>query len=424
MQPINRFILLGDTVHEPLDLASAIPGQAVRTYRIGLPKTWDSLAMRHSYAWVYALQNEKSPVPDHSLVLFEEKLIRGQWMRKTWVDRNGDLVFDAFEMADTSWQINSDWMLELGPNLSLMMQPFPVQQFFAFAQMHDQSVKALVGPRHYMGAAFAFRYQRQNLRYGYHSLDSNRGIWVAAVDQNFNGKYNDPGVDRIILSMDSVRFYDEFSQNWPEKASNMNCVWRGQAFSLQWQGEQLMASRIINGEHPLLNGNRLPRIRFHVADTGLGSWMSLGKHRSWRAYRGFQIIMWAWHPDMGFSTTDSQFLADLSVQQRAQFQALYHDYKLEHSGDEPSRRIQKRWFLDTQSLLNVRMVMMAQGGDERSIKTLNRRYSWRLDQLVLDNRAARTMQWQSLPQLLWVDRCGRIVDADFNLLNFKELNNF
>ncbi|MFZ9756127.1 MAG: hypothetical protein ACO3DK_08850, partial [Bacteroidia bacterium] len=114
MQPINRFILMGDTVHEPLDLASAIPGQAVRTYRIGLPKTWDSLAMRHSYAWVYALQNEKSPVPDHSLVLFEEKLIRGQWMRKTWVDKNGDLVFDAFEKADTSWQINSDWMLQLG----------------------------------------------------------------------------------------------------------------------------------------------------------------------------------------------------------------------------------------------------------------------------------------------------------------------
>jgi hypothetical protein len=65
--------------------------------------------------------------------------------------------------------------------------------------------------------------------------------------------------------------------------------------------------------------------------------------------------------------------------------------------------------------------MFAQGGNTRYVQTLNRRFGFTFDQLVMDNRAARKMQWQSLPQVLKIDACGRIVDADANLQVLKGL---
>lgn len=414
MQPINRFVLAGDSIHEPLDLASASPSDIPRQFAFKRPENWNLASSRNSYFWVYARRGNQGPIEDHTLVLVQEQLYQGRMIRVYWVDPTGKLDFSHAE-SDTLWNLFAGWKLSLAPGLSLLMEPFPVGRFSAFAQMHDASVHSLCGPRVYMGAASAFRYQRLNLRWGTFSVDSSKQVYVAVIDQNFNGQYGDRGVDKVLISIDSSYFDDENAFAWESRSGAVHTVWRGRPWELSLSGSQVCVTEQNDGDHPLIKGNRIPRVKYQLVDAGLYSPQKLGIHRSWRVYKKQQVWVYVWQPDMGLNATDSLALARFSQKQFRAWQDLSIEYKQEHDGEEPSLREIRKWVRDPQSILNIRIMMVAQGGNARYVQTLNRRFGFAFDQIVMDNRAARKMQWQSLPQVLEIDACGRIVDADANL---------
>lgn len=415
MQPINRFALTCDSVYEPLDLASASPNQAAQVFSFIRPNNWnESASIRSSYFWVYARTGNSGPIQDHCLVLVQEQLIKGQWVRVYWVDPTGDLDFRNCQ-GDTLWDLMRPWILTVSPGISLQMEPFPVARFSSFAHMHDESMRSLCGPRIYMGASSAFRYQRLNLRWGEYPYDSAKQVYIAVQDQNFNGKYGDVGVDKVLISLDSSYFNDEEAIPWEPRTGAVHAVWRGRPWEIQLRGNQLCIQTLEEGNHPLIKGQRLPRIRYELVAGGLFSPQKLGVHRSWRPYRKQPLILYVWQPDMGLPSSDSLALSRFSNAQQQAWQELMSRYKQEHEGEEPSIRVLRSWLKDPESIVHIRLLMLAQGGNARYISTLNRRFDFAFDQIVLENRAARKMQWQSLPQNLELDKCGRIVDADANL---------
>ena len=414
MQPINRFALIGDSIYEPLDLASASPNDVPRQFAFRRPDDWNQVSSRNSYFWVYARRGNEGPIDDHTLVLVQEQWHQGRMVRVYWVDPNGTLDF-SHAKGDTLWNLFDPWKLSLAPELTLLMEPFPVGRFSAFAQMHDASVHSLCGPRVYMGCAAAFRYQRLNLRWGSYSVDSSKQVNVAVIDQNFNGQYGDVGIDKVLISNDSSYFDDENSLAWESRTGTVHTVWRGRPWELSLSGSQVCITEQNDGKHPLIKGKRIPRVKYQLVDAGLYSPQKLGMHRSWRVYKKQHVWVFVWQPDMGLSASDSLALALFSQRQFRAWQDLSISYKQEHDGEDPTMREIRKWVREPQSILNVRVMMVAQGGNARYVQTLNRRFGFAFDQVVMDNRAARKMQWQSLPQVLKIDDCGRIVDADANL---------
>lgn len=414
MQPINRFALLGDSIHEPLDLASASTADIPRQFAFVRPLNWNTELNRNSYFWVYNRRESSGPIEDHSLVLVQEQLYQGRMIRVYWVDSIGNLDFEQVK-GDTLWNLFTPWKLKLGPGLSVLMEPFPVTRFSAFAQMHDASVHSLSGPRVYMGSASAFRYQRLNLRWGTYEVDSSKQVYMAVIDQNFNGQYGDKGIDKVLISMDSSYFDDENAIAWNARTATVSTVWRGRPWELSISGSQVCVKVEEDGDHPLIQGKKLPRVRYQLVDAGLYSPQKMGLHRNWRVYRKQQLWVYAWQPDMGLNTSDSVILANFAKKQFSAWRDLTIGYRHEHDGEDPPLREIRKWFRDPQSILNIRIMMLAQGGNTRYVQTLNRRFGFSFDQLVMDNRAARKMKWQSLPQVLKIDACGRIVDADANL---------
>lgn len=414
MQPINRFALIGDSIHEPLDLASANANDIPLNLAFVRPSNWNPSTTRNSYFWVYARRGNASPIPDHTLVLVQEQLFKGQFIRVYWVDPDGNLDFTS-AVSDTLWDLQLPWELRVSPDLALLLEPFPVGRFPTFAQMHDASVHSLCGPRIYMGASSAFRYQRLNLRWGVYDYDSSKQVYVAVMDQNFNGYFGDVGVDKVMLSIDSSYFNDENSTTWEARSNTVQMVWRGRPWEMSLSGNDLCILEREGGDHPLIKGNRMPRIRYQLVSGGLYSPQKLGLHRSWRRYRKQPLLLYVWQADMGLPSSDSAVLSLFSQRQQKAWSDLMRNYKQENQGEEPPVRVLRSWLKDTGSILNMRLIMMAQGGNSRYISTLNRRFGFALDQVVLDNKAAKKMQCQSLPQILNVDACGRIVDADANL---------
>ncbi|HCS21142.1 MAG TPA: hypothetical protein DIW47_11390 [Bacteroidetes bacterium] len=244
-----------------------------------------------------------SEVTDNSMNGYTAVLVANYGRRHLpaviYVDHNNNFNFTDDGEPDT-FHMNLEYLdVDLShPQIPERKVTFRLSRFdfmkdFAFKRMADELIKENCGTKHYVGTAFSFREQRFNIRYA-DCVVGTDSFQVALQDINYNGLYNEPGIDRILLN-DYGSVIQGTDHVFPiESGQGSTYFERGfksyrileldeYARSLQFRYDPNTQAK-----RQLKEGKKVPRIKFYDSE---------GKQQKLRWYRRKPVYIYFWNRD-------------------------------------------------------------------------------------------------------------------------------
>lgn len=175
--------------------------------------------------------------------------------------------------------------------VTFRLSRFDFTKDFAFKRMADELIKEHCGSKHYVGTSFSFREQRFNIRYS-DCVVGTDSFQVALQDMNYNGLYNEPGIDRVLLNAygSVIQGTDYIFQI--EANEGKTYFERGfksyQILHIDDYGKTLQFKFDPNtqAKRQLVVGKKVPRIKFIDSD---------GKEQKLRWYRRKPVYIYFWN---------------------------------------------------------------------------------------------------------------------------------
>lgn len=371
MMVTNVFALLKDSVANPLDLASAAPGDPTFWKKVISPEMKPS--MRRGFAWIFGGTHSDDFAPNHTLILIENP---GWTAYQTliWTDRNHNYNLTDDGPPDTMrGQMPVVISLDDKPRgFKVSLEHFPDAKFPHFVNLNDKAMTRLQGNRMFMGTASSFRERRLNVLAGNWANGSD-SFAVALKDVNCNGTYNDDGIDQVMITDPGLRF--ENLQAVIIKNEFAYLEWDHAAFTvseINSDGTSLKLKRDPNAilKYSLNAGSRLPRFRYCTASKP-------AKRRSVRRLKGKFTYIYIWHDQSPVHIADSAALHALGRLKRPDFQVLSLNY----------------------------------GASGRYIYRYNKRFDTEMLQGFSSNELNRKLKVRKIPTGILVDRRQRILAA-------------
>jgi len=167
---------------------------------------------------------------------------------------------------------------------------FAFTKDLSFKRMADELFNEHAGSKLFVGTSLSFREQRFNIRVSDCTFLGD-SFQVALQDINYNGLYNDPGIDRILINAygDKLVGADHEFQilpngevNYFERSFKSYKILHIDSFGRHIKFE-LDTNKIAT--HQLIEGKKVPKIRFNDAN---GNKQKL----SWYSYKPVYIYFW------------------------------------------------------------------------------------------------------------------------------------
>lgn len=371
MMVTNVFALLKDSVANPLDLASATPGDPTYWKKVVPPLM--KPGMRRGFAWIFGGTHADDFAPHHTLILIENP---GWTAYQTliWTDRNHNYDLTDDGPPDTMLS-NRPAVISLDERprgFKVSLEHFPDAKFPQFVSMNDKAMGRLQGNRLFMGTSSSFRERRMNVLAGSWANGSD-SFAVAVKDVNCNGIYNDEGIDQVMITDPGLRFENLQAVIIDNGIAYLE--WDNAAFTvseIHSDGRSLKLKRDTNAvlKYSLNAGSRLPRFRYCMASKP-------AKRRGIRRLKGKYTYIYIWHDQSPVHIADSAALHALGRLKRPDFQVLSLNY----------------------------------GASGRYIYRYNTRFDTELLQGFSSNELNRKLKVRKIPTGILVDRKQRIVAA-------------
>ncbi|MHB1277160.1 MAG: TlpA family protein disulfide reductase [Bacteroidia bacterium] len=244
-----------------------------------------------------------SEVTDNSMNGYTAVLVANYGRRHLpaviYVDHNNNFNFtddgepDTFQMSQAYLDVDLNHPQIPDRKVTFRLSRFDFMKDFAFKRMADELIKENCGTKHFVGTVFSFREQRFNIRYS-NCVVGTDSFQVALQDLNYNGLYNEPGIDRILLN-DYGTETQSTDYSFPIEAIDGSTYFeRGfKSYRIQLLDEygrslQFKYDPNTQAKRQLKEGKKVPRIKFTDSD---------GKEHKLRWYRKKPVYIYFWNRD-------------------------------------------------------------------------------------------------------------------------------
>lgn len=213
-----------------------------------------------------------------------------------YVDHNNNFDFTDDGDPDTFYLPMNHIDIEIRnpdqPNQKVLyrLSRFSFTKDFAFKRMADELFKEHAGSKEFAGTSLSFREQRFNLRSNDCAVLGD-SFQIALQDVNYNGRYDDPGIDRILInaygselisSDHSFLIPDPGDDGYFERNFKSYKIHHIDSFGRSIQFE-LDTNKIARRQ--LIEGKKVPKIQFTDAN---GAKQKL----KWYGYKPVYIYFW------------------------------------------------------------------------------------------------------------------------------------
>lgn len=398
------FELSSAYVVQPIDMSADYPGMVLRHFDIRLPNqlyTADTNALgqpvklKSNLVYGFAQHTHGgASLPNHTLLVVERPQILRYRKSRIWVDvnHNLDLSDDPIQYyTPSSVEFSVGLVPEKGSMIKLDTDPWGVALqlgFFlggelrSYQKLYGDAVNLVKGERNFIGVSGSFRQRRMTVVYGSQIYQKDTLYW-ALKDVNVNGRYDDQGVDMVMVSNDKGLF--NTANAWKIGREKTVLDWLGQSWSaLVWRTPndvgpalwglalQPINSKKVKNSRSLLLGDRIPKFRFCLIEGvyKAGKLKESPVHRrSIRQFKGKYTVLLVWNAD------DSLFHKD---------SAMYHQI---------SRQLPD----------NMQMIMLNHGGSGRYVYGYNRRFETQMMHGFCSPQVAEILKLQTMPQVFLLD---------------------
>ncbi len=387
------FRLKADSVIQPIDMAADYPGMALKTFKIIPPRYANDVTGTITYGFVNH-HHGNGNFPNHTLVVVgNTNTINGL---QVWVDMNHnlDLTDDG---EPQSLNLNNSFLkLDLFPfGLVIQLNLFREKELESCQNMYAKAIGLIQGKREFAGMKQSFRERRLAIWFGMQVTENDTLYW-AVKDVNANGRYNDVGVDIIMVSN---RFGEFNTTNATKYNVGVTIDWLGRRFVVNKvlpESEKLTLSVArmlkINNEkkRSLLIGKKIPRLTF----CGITGVYKPGpppkktvQRQSIRHFKGKYTYIVVWNAD------DSVFVHDSS------------------SLHQLCRNLPD----------SLQILMLNHGGSGKYVYRYNNRYETHMHHGFCSKEVAEKLKLQTLPQTFLINPKQKLIAIN---MSFLALNTF
>ncbi len=216
-----------------------------------------------------------------------------------YVDHNNNFDFTDDGDPDTFYLPMNHLDIEIRnpvqPNQRVLyrLSRFSFTKDFAFKRMADELFNEHTGSKKFVGTSLSFREQRFNIRVNDCAFQGD-SFQVALQDVNYNGLYNEPGIDRILInaygadlagSDHSFLIPKKGAIGYFERSFKSYKILQIDSFGHFIQFE-LDTNKIASRQ--LIEGKKVPKIRFYDAN---------GKKQKLRWYSYKPVYIYFWNRD-------------------------------------------------------------------------------------------------------------------------------
>ena len=307
MMVVPVFGLSKDSVENPLDITTATGQEEIYKVPVKLPVM--NKTMRPSYAWLFNGASANTFALSHTLIVIENP---GWTIYPTliWTDRNNnnDLTDDG--NPDTMQPHHGVVIhLDYKPNgYEVFLEHFPVTEFYTFSRMSEMEILRIKGNRNFYGLQSCFREKRLNvLATSWKSATDSFSL--AIKDINCNGRYNDAGIDMVMIG-DLHGEFDNLQGVVLDKKGQAYLEWNNAAYALQkidpdggWVS--LLRKEYAEMKLTLNSGKKIPGFKYCTATKPQ-------KRMHIKKLRGEYIYIYVWRDGAADYIRDSSTLHEIS----------------------------------------------------------------------------------------------------------------
>lgn len=405
------FELNAAVVAQPIDMSADYPGQQLKYYPIKLPKQFyvqpsqtdtrsgnDAEAklipnLTYGFAQHSHMQGD---LPHHTLIVVERPQVLRYRKSRVWVDLNHNL-----DLSDDSAQFFSpsstpfsqpvvpyeESLLRLedrNQGVSVQLGFFMSSELRSYQKLYADAIELIRGDRKFVGVSSSFRQRRMTVLWGSSIVYGGDTLHWALKDVNLNGRYDEKGVDMVMVSREPGIF--NTANAWKIQSGSTVLDWLGQGWSVRvtlepnanskessW-GLQLtpIESGKVKNSRSLLLGNRIPKFKFCVIEGAYkpGKLKENPVHRrSIRKFKGKYTILMVWNADDTAYHKDSSFYHGIS-------RSLGEDFQ---------------------------MIMLNHGGSGRYVYGYNKRFDTKMIQGFCSPKVTEVLKLQTMPQMFILD---------------------
>ncbi len=227
-----------------------------------------------------------------------------------FTDHNGNLDFTDDGNPDTFYfNLNSIDIKVRNPlrpdQVSVTrLSRFSFSADLKFKEMADEFYKRYQANRIYTGTDFSFREQRYNIRASQYNLAGD-SFSIALLDANYNGIYNDPGIDKILIESYGTSYFQ--TDNFFQITEGLKeCYFErsfrsfkvvsidsfGRSVSFFYDSSQMARKQLVPGK-------KVPKIAFRD---------HLDKRVKLKKYRRKQVYLYFWNRETPDFQKDTAYL--------------------------------------------------------------------------------------------------------------------
>lgn len=203
---------------------------------------------------------------------------------------------------------------------------FPFTKDLSFKRMADELFHEYSGSKTFVGTTLSFREQRFNIKTA-HCVAGNDSFQVSMQDMNYNGLYNEPGIDRILINPWGTEIVGtDFSFDIQKKVNQTTFERNYKSYrviSLDDYGRQLSFQHQpeVQAERQLKVGKKVPNFKFVDSD---------GKTRKLRKFRRKPVYIYFWNRNQPNFESDTSYLRLIHEKYGQQIRIIALNY-----GDNP-----------------------------------------------------------------------------------------
>lgn len=327
---VNFYELYGDTIANPIDVASSKPMDAFTLKKINKPTVPAGVAAsKWCYGYLYNLNSVSEFNPKYTLVLYINPVLTA-YPGYIWVDKNNNLdLTDDGEPHKITNDSSVLVKLDNRPNgyqvaLERLPNPFagPKSDFFyTLYRSNDNfldTFRKTCRYRHFIPTMYGLRERRLNLVGGNWS-NGRDSFMIGIKDNNYNGLYNDKERDAILIgnpnssldNLQAVKLDDKGKAyiEWNNCAYTINNI-DPEGFFIELNRDSTAKLR-----NSLNVGAKLPRFKYTVS-------AKKESRKSIRRQRGHMTYIYIWRPGLPQFESDSADLRKLASIQDKEFVVL------------------------------------------------------------------------------------------------------